>query len=65
MRERRLNALDNDLLELGVNLGSHLSLSDVSEEFLLRRLEVLLEAARRDDEFLGQLENFNIFPYDS
>lgn len=39
-----MNLLDNNLLELGVNLRGHLTLSDVSEEFLLRGLEVLLEA---------------------
>ena len=41
-----MNVLDNNLLELGVNLRGHLTLGDVSEEFLLRGLEVLLEAVK-------------------
>jgi len=39
-----MNILDNNLLELGINLRGHLTLGDVSEEFLLGGLEVLLEA---------------------
>ena len=38
-----VNSLDNDLLELSVELGGHLTLSNVSKELLLGGLEVLLD----------------------
>lgn len=41
--ERKLDSLDNDLLELSIELRGHLTLSNISEELLLGRLKVVLE----------------------
>lgn len=50
-------SLDDDLLELSVELGGHLTLSNVGKKLLLRRLEMVLDCRPKNDklalDFMG------------